>query len=317
MPKMLIKGILRDKPTQAEGRFMRLPSRFRGQIENDAAAEFPADPNRYHLYLSKACPWCHGVDLVLSIMGLRDIISITWMDPIMSAEGWVIDQSAFDPMPGVPRDRYLYEVYQRAAPDYTGAVTVPVLLDRTTGKIVSTDSADIMRMLDTAFSEASGPDLYPENLRPEIDRMADLIQEPIRNGVYRAGFATGQDAYCEAVIGIFDTLKILEDLLTDHRYLAGDALTEVDLKLFPTLLRFDPVYVTHFKVDRARVADYPALSRYLTDIAALPGVAETIDLPHIREHYFRSHRHINPNGIVPIGPMSLYALAAAPLKGVA
>lgn len=317
MSRMLINGILRDKPTHAEGRFVRLPSRFLGRIENDATAEFPAEPNRYHLYLSKACPWCHGVDLVLSIKGLRDVFSVTWMDPIMSEDGWAIDQSAFDPTPGVPRDRYLYEVYQRAAPDYTGAVTVPVLLDRKTGKIVSTDSADIMRMLGTAFSETSGPDYYPENLRLEIDRMADLIQDPIRNGVYRAGFATSQDAYCEAVVSIFDTLEILEDLLTNRRYLAGDVLTEVDLKLFPTLLRFDPVYVTHFKIDRARIADYPALSRYLADIAALPGVAETVDLPHIREHYFRSHRHINPNGIVPIGPMSLYALAAAPLKGVA
>lgn len=316
MPKMLINGILRDKPTQTDGRFERQPSRFRSWIENDKNAEFPAEQGRYHLYLSKACPWCHGVDLVLSLKGLRDAISITWMDPISSENGWVIDQQAFDPAHGVPRARYLYEIYQRAAPDYTGAITVPILFDRDSGKIVSTESADIMRMLNQAFPDPTGPDLYPEGLRPEIDRMADLIQEPFRNGVYRAGFATSQDAYCDAVTRVFDTLDDLERLLADRTFLAGNQLTEVDLKLFPTLLRFDPVYVTHFKIDRARIADYPALSCYLAEIASLPGVADTIDLPHIRAHYFKSHRHINPSGIIPIGPMSLYALAA-PMKGAA
>lgn len=316
MAKMLINGILRDKPTQTDGRFKRQPSRFRSWIENDENAEFPARQGRYHLYLSKACPWCHGVDLVLSLKGLKEAINVTWMDPISTENGWVIDQHEFDPAHGVPRDRYLYEVYQRAAPDYTGAVTVPVLLDGESGKIVSTESSDIMRMLNQAFPDAIGPDLYPKGLRPEIDRLADLIQEPIRNGVYRAGFATSQNAYCDAVTQIFDTLGHLERSLEDRRFLAGNRLTEVDLKLFPTLLRFDPVYVTHFKIDRARIADYPALSRYLAEIASLPGVMDTIDLPHIRAHYFQSHRHINPSGIIPIGPMSLDSLAA-PVKGAA
>lgn len=316
MAKMLINGILRDKPTQTGGRFERQPSRFRSWIETDENAEFPAEQGRYHLYLSRACPWCHGVDLVLSLKGLRNVISITWMDAIMSENGWVIDQHDFDPANGVPRDRYLYEVYQRAAPDYTGTITVPLLFDGESGKIVSTESAEIMRMLNQTFSDAARPDLYPDGLRSEIDRLADLIQQPIRNGVYRAGFATSQDAYCDAVIRLFDTLDTLENLLKERRFLAGDQLTEVDLKLFPTLLRFDPVYVTHFKIDRARIADYPALSRYLAEITALPGVAETIDLPHIRTHYFKSHRHINPSGIIPIGPMSLYALAS-PVKGAA
>lgn len=316
MTKMLINGILRDKPAQSDGRFKRPPSQFRNLIENDPNAGFPAKPDRYHLYLSKACPWCHGVDLVLSIRGLRDAISVTWMDPVISDDGWVIDQTSFDPAHGVPRDRYLYEVYQRAAPDYTGAISVPVLLDRKSGKIVSTESADIMRMLGRAFPDMAAPDLYPKGLRPEIDHLSDLIQSPIRNGVYRAGFATNQTAYCEAVTAIFDTLATLEDLLENRRFLTGDQLTEVDLKLFPTLLRFDPVYVTHFKIDRARIADYPALSRYLRDLASHSEIAETIDLSHIREHYFKSHRHINPTGIIPIGPMSLYALAA-PMKGAA
>lgn len=316
MAKMLINGILRDKPTQANGRFERHPSQFRNWIEAGEAAEFPAEAGRYHLYLSKACPWCHGVDLVLSFKGLRDAVSITWMDPISSENGWVIDQHAFDPAYGLPRDRYLHEVYQRAAPDYTGAISVPVLLERESGKIVSTESADIMRMLSQAFPDAEGPDLYPDGLRSEIDHLADMIQEPIRNGVCRAGFATSQDAYCDAVTLLFNTLDILENLLKERRFLAGDQLTEVDLKLFPTLLRFDPVYVTQFKIDRARIADYPALSRYLAEIASLPGVEDTIDLPHIRAHYFKSHQHINPSGIVPIGPMSLYSLAA-PEKGAA
>lgn len=314
MAKMLINGILRDKPTQTNGRFERHPSRFRNWIEAGETSEFPAEAGRYHLYLSKACPWCHGVDLVLTFKGLRDAISITWMDAISSENGWVIDQHAFDPAHGGPRDHYLYEVYQRAAPDYTGAISVPVLLDRESGKIVSTESADIMRMLSLAFPD--GPDLFPEEHQAEVDRLADLIQEPVRNGVYRAGFATSQDAYCDAVTRLFDTLDVLEKVLGERRFLAGDQLTEVDLKLFPTLLRFDPVYVTHFKIDRARISDYPALSRYLAEIASLPGVADTVDLPHIRAHYFRSHRHINPSGIIPIGPMSLYALAA-PVKGAA
>ncbi len=316
MTKMLINGILRDKPTQGDGRFERPPSRFRSWIENNANAVFPAEPNRYHLYLSKACPWCHGVDLVLSIQGLRDVISITWMDPIMSENGWVIDQASFNPAHGVPRDRYLFEVYQRAVPDYTGVISVPVLLDRESGKIVSTESADIMHMLGQEFPGRAGPDLYPENLHAEIDSLSDLIQNPIREGVYRAGFATSQTAYCDAVTAIFEALDTLENLLETRQFLAGDRLTKVDLKLFPTLLRFDPVYVTHFKIDRARIADYPALSRYLADLASRPEIAETIDLPHIREHYFKSHRHINPTGIIPIGPMSLYALAA-PKKGAA
>ena len=302
MPKMLINGILREKPTDPNGAFARLPSQFRGWIESHDAAEFPAERDRYHLYLSKACPWCHGVELVVSLKGLCGAVGITWMDPIMSENGWVIDQAQFVPTDGVPRDKYLFEVYQRASPDYTGAISAPVLLDRKCGKIVSTDSADIMRMLGSAFVPEAGPDLYPAHLRSEIDRIADFIQEPVRNGVYRAGFATTQTAYCEAVLGLFEALESLETLLMERQFLVGEQLTEVDLKLFPTLLRFDPVYFTHFKTDRARIADYPALSRYLSQIAQIPEVAATIDMPHIREHYFRSHRHINPTGIISIGP---------------
>ncbi|MFY2822448.1 glutathione S-transferase family protein [Ruegeria sp. MALMAid1280] len=302
MPKMLINGILRDKPAQSDGRFHRLPSPFRGWISSDAEANFPAASGRYHLYMSKACPWCHGVDLVLALKGLRDLLSITWMDPVMSEDGWVIDQSSFDETAGVARDRYLYQVYRRAEPAYTGAISVPVLLDKHSGQIISTDSADIMRMLNTAFVDAAIPDLCPTAFAAEIDRLAEIIQAPIRNGVYRVGFATTQEAYDEAIHQLYEGLDIVEAVLNTRRFLAGPMPTEVDLKLFPTLLRFDPVYVTHFKIDRKRIKDYPALSRYLADFAQQPGVAETIDLQHTRAHYFLSHRNINPSGIIPIGP---------------
>ncbi|MEH6647369.1 glutathione S-transferase family protein [Sulfitobacter sp.] len=304
MPKMLINGELRDKPAQTDGRFYRMPSGFRARIDASLGATYPAALNRYHLYLSKACPWCHGVDLVLSLKDLAGAISITWMAPISSEDGWVIEQSIFDANDGVPRDHFLYQVYQRAAPNYSGPISVPVLLDKSTGEIVSTESAGIMRMLNSAFTDigTTGPDLHPAALADEIGQIDDMIQAPIREGVYRAGFATSQAAYNAAVIVLFEALDSIETLLEQRRYLAGPVLTEVDLKLFPTLLRFDPVYVTHFKTDRKRVADYPALSRYLADIAQYPGVAATIDLPHIRTHYFQSHRHINPTGIIPIGP---------------
>ncbi len=310
MPKMLINGILRAKSVRSDGRFHRLPSPFRGWISPDVGADFPATSGRYHLYMSKACPRCHGVDLVLSLKGLRQAIGITWMDPVMSEDGWIIDQTDFDETTGVPRDRYLYQVYQRAAPAHTGAITVPLLLDTHSGQIVSTDSADIMRMLNTAFVDATGPDLYPAEIAAEIDRLAEIIQAPIRNGVYRVGFATTQDAYDEAIHQLYAALDIVETVLSTRRFLAGTTLTEVDLKLFPTLLRFDPVYVTHFRIDRTRIKDYPALSRYLANFSQLPDVAETIDLQHIRAHYFLSHRHINPSGIIPIGPEPIYVTTA-------
>ncbi len=304
MPKILINGELHEKPVQANGQFQRIPSSFRNWISAGPDAKFPAARGRYHLYLSKACPWCHGVELVMTLKGLSDAFSITWMDPISSEEGWVIDQSDFKETDGVPWDQFLYQVYQRAVPNYTGSISVPLLLDKDTVQIVSTESSDIMRMLNSTFAVhgAIGRDLYPAKLASEIDRVAELIQAPIRNGVYRAGFATSQEAYSEAVLTLFESLEEIEELLTHKPYLAGAEITEVDLKLFPTLVRFDPVYVSHFKTDRKRIADYPALSRYMQSIARVPEVASTIDMGHIREHYFRSHRQINPTGIISIGP---------------
>ncbi|WP_082035386.1 glutathione S-transferase family protein [Phaeobacter sp. S60] len=314
MSRMLINGILRDKPVTADGQFQRMPSAFRSWIEASPGAAFPAVSGRYHLYLSKACPWCHSVDLMLTFKGLRDAVSITWMDPVMSEDGWVIDQPGFEETAGVPRDRYLYEVYQRAAPDFTGPITVPLLLDKQSSRIVSTESASILQMLNTAFAGAgaTGPDLYPGTLSDEISRLTAMIHAPVCNGVYRAGFATAQPAYDEAVTRLFAALDEVETVLEQRRYLAGEEITGIDLKLFATLVRFDPVYVTHFKTDRKRIADYAALSRYLCDIGGLPGVRETIDLPHIRAHYFQSHRHINPAGIISIGPDSPFAEMPAP-----
>ena len=304
MAKMLQNGILRDKPAQTDGRFRRVAGGFHGRIEADPAAHFPAEPDRYHLYLSRACPWCHGVNLMRVLKGLEDTISVTEMDPVATEDGWAIDQAAFDETAGVPRDRYLYQVYLRVALAYTGPVTVPVLLDKTTGEIVSTESADIMRMLNSAFDHlgATRADFYPEQSRGEIDGLNQRIQEPIRNGVYRAGFATSQEAYDEAVTHLFVALDEIEALLGERRYLTGSGITDSDLRLFPTLVRFDQVYVTHFRIDRRRIADYTNLSRYLRDLYHVPGVAGTVDIEHIRTHYFRSHRHLNPSGIIPIGP---------------
>lgn len=315
MPKMLIDGVLTEKPVQTDGQFKRIPSKFRNRIKAGLKVNFPAERGRYHLYLSKACPWCHGVELVMALKGITGAFSITWMDPISSENGWVIEQRSFDAHENVPNDRHLYEVYQRADPDYTGSITVPVLLDKKSGAIVSNESSDIMRMFNTAFSDlgANDWDLCPSALSHEIDRIAELIQAPIRNGVYRAGFATSQGAYCDAVCKLFDGLDAIEQLLSTRTCLVGDEITEVDLKLFPTLVRFDPVYVTHFKTDRKRISDYPELSRYMALIAEIPVVRETIDMSHIREHYFRSHRHINPTGIISIGPIDLLS-DARPLQ---
>ncbi|WP_074881949.1 glutathione S-transferase family protein [Pseudovibrio axinellae] len=304
MPKILIGGALHERPVEADGTFRRMPSSYRHEISKSPDAMFPAAKGRYHLYLSKACPWCHGVELVISLKGLQETISITWMDPLSSQDGWVLKKNVAGEVAGAPQVDFLYQVYQYFAPDYTGPITVPLLIDRDRGQIVSTESAEMMRMFNSSFNGlgAMGPELYPDELVQEIDRITDMIQAPIREGVYRAGFASSQQAYCEAVFALFDALEQVEQVLTSRRFLAGEQITEVDLKFYPTLVRFDAVYVTHFKADYKRISDYPALTRYFDEISALPDVTSTIDMPQIREHYFRSHTHINPTGIIPIGP---------------
>lgn len=304
MAKMLIDGVLAEKPKSGDGKFVRMGSGFRGWIEPKAVAEFPAEAGRYHLYVSMACPWSHRTTIMRALKGLQDIITVTPMEPLVGEESWKIDTSAFDSNSGVTNDDFLYQVYLRSNPKYTGTITVPILFDKKTGRIVNNDSADIMRMLNSAFDGVVGPstEFYPQALRHEIDRISEQIYGSVNNGVYRAGFATSQAAYDEAVTALFEELDRLDALLGTRRYLVGDQITNADWRLFTTLVRFDPVYVTHFKTDRKRIADYPNLAPYLRELYQVPGVSDTIEMGPIRQHYLQSHTHINPHGIVSVGP---------------
>ncbi|MGH1483338.1 MAG: glutathione S-transferase family protein [Geminicoccales bacterium] len=304
MAKMLIDGVLAEKPRSRDGKFIRMGSGYRGWIRPKADAEFPAEAGRYHLYISMACPWSHRTTIMRALKGLQDVITVTPMIPFVGDESWKIDTSAHDPDAGVPNDDFLYQVYLRTDPNYTGPITVPVLLDKKTGRIVNNDSADIMRMLNSAFDGIvePGPDSYPQDLRQDIDRISEEFYGPVNNGVYRAGFATTQDAYDEAVSALFEELDRLDTLLGTQRYLAGDRITEADWRLFTTLVRFDPVYATHFKTDRKRIVDYANLAPYLRELYQVAGVSGTIEMDAIRQHYFQSHVHINPHGIISAGP---------------
>ncbi|WP_375465230.1 glutathione S-transferase family protein [uncultured Methylobacterium sp.] len=307
---LLVEGVWQDRwyDTKATGgRFERKASAFRNWVTADGApgpsgeGGFRAEPGRYHLYVSLACPWAHRTLIVRALKGLEDAVSVSVVDPHMGAEGWVFGASPGatpDPVNGASR---LYEVYLAADPAYTGRVTVPVLWDRTRGTIVSNESAEIVRMLNGAFG-GTGPDLYPEDLRAEIDAVNARVYDRVNNGVYKAGFATEGAAYAEAFTALFSELDALEARLARTRYLCGDRLTEADIRLFTTLVRFDAVYVGHFKCNRRRVGDYANLSNYLRDLYALPGVAGTVNLTHIKRHYYESHPTINPTGIVPLGP---------------
>jgi putative glutathione S-transferase len=311
---LLVDGVWHDKwydTAESGGRFVRRESQFRHWVTPDGApgpsgeGGFRAEPGRYHLYVSLACPWAHRALIVRSLKGLEDMISVSVVHWLMRGEGWT-----FADGPGVVPDTVngaerLYEVYVKAQPGYTGRVTVPVLWDRTRATIVNNESSEIIRMLNTAFDGlgAKPGDYYPEALRPEIDEINARVYATLNNGVYRSGFATTQEAYEEAVNPLFDTLDWLEARLADgRRYLCGETLTEADWRLFTTLVRFDPVYVGHFKCNRRRIADYPRLSAYTKRLYEHPGVAETVDFDHIKRHYYESHRHINPTGIVPVGP---------------
>lgn len=311
---LLVDGVWHDKwydTAESGGRFVRKESQFRHWVTADGApgpsgdGGFKAEPGRYHLYVSLACPWAHRALIVRSLKGLEEIISVSVVHWLMRGEGWT-----FADGPGVVPDTVngaerLYEVYVKAQPGYTGRVTVPVLWDRERATIVNNESSEIIRMFNTAFDGlgAKPGDYYPEALRPEIDEINARVYATLNNGVYRSGFATTQEAYEEAVNPLFDTLDWLEETLSDGRpYLLGETLTEADWRLFTTLVRFDPVYVGHFKCNRRRVADYPRLSAYTKRLYEHPGVAETVDFGHIKRHYYESHRHINPTGIVPVGP---------------
>ena len=310
---LLVDGKWQDKwydTASTGGRFVRAESQFRNWVTSDGSpgpsgrGGFSAESGRYHLYLSYACPWAHRALIVRGLEGLEDHLGVSVVHPIMLEEGWT-----FDPWPGATGDRLhgsgrMYELYQRAKPDYTGRVTVPVLWDKETATIVSNESAEIVRMLDGAFDGrgSNGLDLYPSSLRARIDEVNADVYDRVNNGVYKAGFATTQAAYEEAVTALFDALDALEERLGRHRYLVGDQLTEADIRLFTTLVRFDPVYVGHFKCNLKRLVDYPNLWGFTRDIYQLPGVATTVHMDHIKTHYYASHRTINPTGIVPKGP---------------
>jgi glutathionyl-hydroquinone reductase len=294
------------KESDSRGRFVRQPSRFRERVSADDSTPYPAEPGRYHLYVSYACPWAHRTIIVRALKGLEDVIGMTAVDPVRDGRGWrfspEVDRCEVDPLNGF---EYLSEAYEETAPGFDARVTVPVLWDTRTGRILNNESADIIRMLNAAFDEWAGEpgfDLYPEELREEIDAVNRRVYRYVNNGVYRAGFAATQEAYEEAVVPLFETLDWLEERLSGSRYLAGDRVTEADWRLFTTLLRFDPVYVGHFKCNIRRIADYPALSGFLRELYQWPKVRETVDFDHIKRHYYLTHRTINPTGIVPVGP---------------
>jgi len=286
------------------GSFVRQPDAFRGLVTADGSSGFLAAPGRYHLYVSWACPWAHRTILVRKLKRLEDVIGVTVVDPIRDERGW-----AFRNGPGCSEDpvngfRFLSEAYLATDPNYEGRVTVPVLWDKQKRMIVNNSDDDLMRIFNSDFDAFtdSNLDLYPPAYRSEIDQLNTLIYETVNDGVYRAGFATSQQAYEKAVFPLFDTLDTLEARLQKQRYLFGDSLLETDLRLFVTLIRFDPVYHGHFKCNIRRIADYRNLFSYLRDLYQTDGIAETVNFDHIKRHYYVTHDDINPTRIVPVGP---------------
>jgi putative glutathione S-transferase len=293
-----------------KGEFVRAVSDFRNWVTKDGGAGpsgeggFVAESGRYHLYVSHACPWAHRTMIFRALKGLHDVISVSVVHPLMPEESWI-----FGEYPGATEDHvnnahYLYENYLKAEPDFDGLVTVPVLWDKKRQTIVNNESSEIIRMLNSAFDEFTnvGVDFYPLPLRKEIDSINQAVYDNINNGVYRAGFARTQEAYNRAYDRLFDTLDELEARLSKRRYLVGEQITEADWRLFTTLVRFDSVYYSHFKTNKKRLIDYPNLWAYTRELYQVPGVAETVNMDHIKYHYFASHRSINPTGIVPRGP---------------
>ena len=308
---LLVDGVWHAKAPRAKGdRFERADATFRNWITPDGRpgpcgeGGFAAAAGRYHLYVSLACPWAHRTLILRALKGLDEMITVSVVDPLMGDEGWVFSDGPGCIPDTVNGKKRLYEIYQLADPAFTGRVTVPVLWDRELGTIVSNESAEIILMFNGAFDHlgARPVDFYPKALRAEIDAWNGRIYEDVNNGVYKAGFARSQAAYEEAFDALFARLDELDAHLATRRYLTGPRVTLADWRLFTTLVRFDAVYVGHFKCNLRRIADYPALSGYLRDLYQLPGVRGTVDLGHIKQHYHRSHASLNPQGIVPKGP---------------
>ena len=295
---------------KTDGKFVREDAGFRHWITADGAAGptgkagFKAESGRYHLYVSHACPWAHRTMIFRHLKALDAHISVSVVHPLMLDNGWSFATDEFATGDTLYKSDFLYQIYQKSKPDVTGRVTVPVLWDKQTEQIVSNESSEIIRMFNSAFDGlgAQSVDYYPNALRPEIEALNERIYATLNNGVYRCGFATTQAAYEAAITPLFETLDWLESILAKNRYLTGPDITEADWRLFTTLIRFDPVYVGHFKCNLRRIVDYPNLSNYLRDLYQQPGIAETVNMQHIKEHYYASHDSINPSRVVPKGP---------------
>ena len=308
----LLDGVWREDvlTNDEHGRFVRQASKFHNWITPDGSpgrtgeGGFKAEAGRYHLYISLACPWAHRTLIFRALKQLESAISLSVVDPIMGPEGWVFSDAPGAIPDSVEGKSRLSEIYLLANPHYTGRVTVPTLWDKLRKTIVNNESSEIIRMFNSAFNALTPVrnDYYPEDLRPAIDEVNTLVYENVNNGVYRAGFATSQEAYEEAFRNLFAALDRLEQTLSGQRYLVGAGITEADWRLFTTLIRFDAVYNGHFKCNLRRIEDYPNLSNYLRDLFQVPGIAATVNLDHIKRHYYGSHRKLNPSGIVPVGP---------------
>lgn len=305
---LLVDGQWHDRwynTSSTEGRYVRQKSVFRDRVAADGSTDFRPASGRYHLYVSYACPWAHRTLIYRALKGLEDHISVSVVNPLMMEHGWAFDDWSGvipDPISGAA---HLHQIYTRAVPDYTGRVTVPVLWDKKSETIVNNESAEIIRFFDREFDPlvATGPLFCPPELEAEIDAVNEFVYTRINNGVYRAGFATTQEAYDEAVSELFSALDEIEDRLTHRRYLLGDSVTEADWRLFTTMVRFDSVYVGHFKCNLRRLVDYPNLWGWTRELYQMPGVATTVHFDHIKAHYYRSHSTINPTGVVPKGPI--------------
>lgn len=310
---LLVNGQWQDKwydTDNNQGEFKREAAQLRNWITADGSAGpsgdagFKAEKDRYHLYVSLACPWAHRTLIFRHLKGLEDYISVSVVSPDMLEHGWTFDKDNHSTGDALFNSDFMHQIYTRNKADYSGRVTVPVLWDKKTQRIVSNESAEIIRMFNSAFNALTGNerDFYPQSLRSEIDEINEFVYHNINNGVYRAGFATTQDAYTEAFDDLFAALDKIEQRLTVNRYLVGETLTEADWRLFTTLIRFDSVYVGHFKCNLRTIESYPAISNYLRELYQLDGVSKTVDFYHIKRHYYFSHTMINPTQVVPKGP---------------
>jgi glutathionyl-hydroquinone reductase len=305
-----------DSRITKDGHFIRPPTSFRNFVTRDGSpgptgeGGFPAERDRYHLYISLACPWAHRTLIFRKLKKLEDVISVSGVEALLGKDGWEFGTGPGGTLDTVNGKSLLRDVYLLANPGYSGRVSVPVLWDKKRHVIVNNESSEIIRMFNSAFEAFTDvhTDYYPEKLRAEIDRLNDLIYPTVNNGVYRSGFATTQAAYEEAARAVFATLDQLEERLSRQRYLTGAQITEADWRLFTTLIRFDAVYYSHFKCNVRRIIDYPNLWNYLRDLYQVPGVAETVDIDYTKRHYYGSHRNVNPTGIVPIGPQIDFTL---------